>query len=86
GNQSISKFKTLDNETADAINQIVKKINKAHQKLEANSRDILIQNQKLLELQATVEAEILFNQKIINELQSIINTKDSFRSFRKNYK
>lgn len=77
GIQSIDKFFELDLQTEEAINKIIQKINKAHADLEIQSKDILIQNQKLLEVEANLEAEILFNQKIINYLKSITNTKEA---------
>ncbi|MBR8466505.1 hypothetical protein KDE13_09180 [Campylobacter sp. faydin G-140] len=77
GEQSIANFTALDAETATVIGEIIAKIHQAHQILEVQSKEILIQNQKLLQLQAEVKQEILFNEKIINKLQSNINTQES---------
>lgn len=75
GNQTLNKFEALDKETISEIQKIIDKIYKAHRELEVSSKNILIQNQKLLELQAEIEQKRIFNAEIINMLQNVINTK-----------
>lgn len=82
GKTSNRKFDILDLETLREIEKIAIKINKAHQILEVESKNILIQNQKLLELQAEVKGNIAYNQRVILELQSIIDSIGSEESFR----
>lgn len=81
GQQSILYFNQLDQQTAQKIGEIIKKVHYAHQVLEVQNRDILIQSQKILQLQAVIEKETVFNQEVINKLQDIINTKSAERGF-----
>ncbi|HDX6309532.1 TPA: hypothetical protein RQJ16_001763 [Campylobacter fetus subsp. venerealis] len=81
GQISVQKFDILDKETAEKINEIVKKIHKAHQDLEVENKNILIQNQKLAALEAVLEKQIVFNQDVINKLQGVLNTKESEKGF-----
>lgn len=81
GQQSIAQFNNLDEQTSRAIEKVIDKIHKAHQELEQQNKDILIQTQKIIEAQAQSEQEINYNQNIINELQSIINSKNAEKRF-----
>lgn len=78
---SVQKFQALDRQTAEKINEIVAKIHKAHQELEVENKNILIQNQKLVALQAVLEKQIVFNQDVINKLQGILNAKESEKGY-----
>lgn len=82
GEQSKMLFNQLDEETSQKIDEIVKLINKAHQNLEVQNRDILIQNQKLAALQALIQREITYNQSVIARLQDVVNSKDAARGFK----
>lgn len=83
GNKSLAQFQKLDTETFSKVEEIVSKINTAHQNLELQSKDILETGQKILQLQDAVEKEIHYNQNMINSLQDIINSKDATRGFGK---
>lgn len=83
GNKSLAQFQKLDTETFSKVEEIVSKINTAHQNLELQSKDILETGQKILQLQGTIEREIQYNQNMINSLQDIINSKDATRGFGK---
>lgn len=82
GNDAMAKFETLDKETIDEIAQIIDKIYEAHQVLEVSSKEILIENQKLLELQAEIEQRKIFNAQAINFLQNTINSIESEKAFK----
>lgn len=73
--QSYSQFLQLDLETAQKINEVIKKINEAHQKIEKETQEIWVDIEALTELRALIDKELLFNQKIINEIQNLNNSK-----------
>ena len=79
----MAQFEKLDTETFSKIEEIVSKINTAHQNLELQSKDILKTGQKILQLQDAAEKEIRYNQNMINALQGVINSKDATRGFGK---
>lgn len=75
GSKTFIKFEELDRQTISEIRYVIDKIHQAHKELEVSSKEILMQHQKILELQAEVEQKKVFNMEVINLLQHIIDSK-----------
>lgn len=72
---SLLNFKTQEQQTARAVNEIIKVIHYAHQDLEKQNENLAKQTQKLMEEENLVQQELLYNKIRINKLQNLINTK-----------
>jgi hypothetical protein len=69
----IMEYKMLDMLLAEeTIGNIVKKIDKSHNELEKDSKTILENTRRLNKEYYVVEQDILHNQILINELQSLL--------------
>lgn len=72
---SLLNFKSMEQQTARAINSIIEAIYYAHQDLEKQNENLAKQTQKLMEEENLVQKELLYNKIRINKLQDLINTK-----------
>lgn len=72
---SLLNFKSMERQTARAINSIIDAIYYAHQDLEKQNENLAKQTQKLMEEENLIQKELLYNKIRINKLQDLINTK-----------
>ncbi len=72
---SISNYNTRDEDIAKTVEKVTKLIHEAHQVIELRNKVLMLNIQNLLAHRALIEKNILFNQKVINELESLINAK-----------